>query len=123
MNSFENNPGFNQALEDPGGSLGVALALYYQELKNGRWYLKPIAMEGAYLGFEESEEEIESYLNSLDVKYHKFSDEVQLLDVVSDEIANGKVVGWHIGKMEFGPRALGIAPSWETHEMRICRVK
>ncbi len=65
------------------------------------------SMEGAYLGFEESEEEIESYLNSLDVKYHKFSDEVQLLDVVSDEIANGKVVGWHMGKMEFGPRALG----------------
>ncbi len=27
--------------------------------------------------------------------------------MVSDEIANGKVVGWHMGKMEFGPRALG----------------
>ncbi len=69
-----------------------------RELKNGRVVSQTDSMEGAYLGFEESEEEIESYLNSLDVKYHKFSDEVQLLDVVSDEIANGKVVGWHIGE-------------------------
>ncbi len=101
----------------------MALSLYYQELKNGRVVSQTDSMEGAYLGFEESEEEIESYLNSLDVKYHKFSDEVQLLDVVSDEIATAK---WSVGiwgRWSLDLEHWGIAPSWETLEMRICRVK
>ncbi len=54
--------GFTPASGDAGGSLGVALSLYYQELKNGRVVSQTDSMEGAYLGFEESEEEIESYL-------------------------------------------------------------
>ena len=31
----------------------------------------------------------------------------ELIDRVSHELANGKIVGWFQGKMEFGPRALG----------------
>jgi carbamoyltransferase len=40
------------------------------------------------------------------VPYDPLSEE-QMLDVVSDAILAGKVVGWFQGRMEFGPRALG----------------
>ena len=32
---------------------------------------------------------------------------IRLLDRVADEIAHGKVIGWHQGRFEWGPRALG----------------
>src|SRR5262249_28749758 len=38
--------------------------------------------------------------------YARLSDDV-LLDRVADQLAEGKVVGWFQGRMEFGPRALG----------------
>jgi len=92
---------------DAGGSLGVAYALYYQELNSKRVINKDDSMQGAYLGPKESVEDIENYLKSINAKYHKILNEDKLLDLVTDEIINGKVVGWHIDRMEFGPRALG----------------
>ena len=37
----------------------------------------------------------------------RFDDEAELLDHVAGLLADGKVVGWFQGRMEFGPRALG----------------
>ena len=37
----------------------------------------------------------------------QFQDDVDLLDHVAGVLADGKVVGWFQGRMEFGPRALG----------------
>ena len=63
-------------------------------------------MKGSYLGPRDSEEEIAKFLRSKSVPYKKYSRE-DLPDVVADLLAQGKVIGLHQGRMEFGPRALG----------------
>src|SRR5262249_16943911 len=45
--------------------------------------------------------------NGVEAPSHHFADEPALLDHVSRLLAEGKVVGWFAGRMEFGPRALG----------------
>lgn len=97
------------AAGDAGGSLGAALDYYYHTLGNKRTIdnTRLDGMEGSYLGPEFSDEEIEEYLSSVGAKYVKYQNFQELADAVSDEILNDKVIGWHQGRMEFGPRALG----------------
>jgi len=97
------------AAGDAGGALGGAYSVYYQELNNKRTIdsNKMDKMQGAYLGPKFSDELIKEYLDSIDAKYEYFSEEDKLVDIISSEIANEKVVGWHYDRMEFGPRSLG----------------
>ena len=97
------------AASDAGASVGVAYALYHQELGHERTINphKADKMQGSYLGPKQSNQEIESYLNSIGVTYHAMPNEIELIDKVTDALMEGKVVGWHTGRMEFGPRALG----------------
>jgi carbamoyltransferase len=64
------------------------------------------AMRGSLLGPSYSNDEIEAFLRAKDAPYHFLNDDV-LFNQVAEELANGKVVGWFQGRMEFGPRALG----------------
>jgi carbamoyltransferase len=97
------------AAGDAGGSLGCALNYYYDDLDNQRNcdLTSNDTMKGAYLGPEYSGEDIEYYLKTIQASYVKYDDFDQLVDMVTDAIIDGKVVGWHQGRMEFGPRALG----------------
>jgi len=97
------------AAGDAGGALGAAYSVYYQELKHGRNFAsnQKDKMQGSYLGPHCSKDEIKTYLDSVNARYHYFADESQLIDVVTDALQSEKVVGWHYGRMEFGPRALG----------------
>ena len=63
-------------------------------------------MEGAYTGPEFSDAEIEKELELSDLKFEKCS-ESELTERAARDIADGAVVGWFQGRMEFGPRALG----------------
>jgi carbamoyltransferase len=63
-------------------------------------------MKGSSLGPRHSEEEIESFLQSRNLPYKKYSRDA-LPGVVADLLAAGKIIGLHQGRMEFGPRALG----------------
>jgi carbamoyltransferase len=94
------------AAGDAGGSLGVALAIWHRYLGHPRQAAGRDAMKGSCLGPRDNETEIEAYLQSQHVPYTKYSRE-QLPDVVAELLAQGKVVGLHQGRMEFGPRALG----------------
>jgi carbamoyltransferase len=49
---------------------------------------------------------IKAYLDSIGAKYH-LADRTQLIERTADILADGCVVGWFSGRMEFGPRALG----------------
>jgi carbamoyltransferase len=40
-------------------------------------------------------------------RYHFIDSENELLNLISQSLAEEKVVGWHQGRMEFGPRSLG----------------
>ena len=63
-------------------------------------------MKGSYLGPRHSEAEIESFLQSRQLPYRKYS-RAKLPSVVAELLAAGKIIGLHQGRMEFGPRALG----------------
>jgi len=63
-------------------------------------------MEGAYTGPEYSNEEIRRELENSNLQFESFSD-AELYRRAAQDIADGLVVGWFQGRMEFGPRALG----------------
>jgi carbamoyltransferase len=63
-------------------------------------------MEGADTGPEFSDEQIEKELETSDLRFEKYS-ESELTARAARDIADGAVVGWFQGRMEFGPRALG----------------
>lgn len=60
-------------------------------------------------------------------KIQKFNNENKLLDKIAEELAEGKVVGWFYGNIEFGARALGnrsilAAPFEKSMKDKINRV-
>jgi carbamoyltransferase len=94
------------AAGDAGGSLGAALAVWYQMMDNPRAPDENDSMRGAWLGPEFSEAEIEAYLQSAGAAATRLSDE-RLVERVAELLDDGCVIGWFRGRMEFGPRALG----------------
>ncbi|MBY0552903.1 carbamoyltransferase [bacterium] len=94
------------AAGDAGGSLGAALAAHYLHFSKDR--PKPFndSMKGSYLGPQFSEEYIENFLKSKNIKYTKFTN-TDLYSVICNYLSAEKVIGWFQGRMEFGPRALG----------------
>ena len=102
-----NNIWIQPAAGDAGGSLGAALAFWYNELGNKRSISKEAdEMKGSYLGPSFRDDQIEKTLKLLDAKYKKYSED-NLIDIVAEKIKNEKTIGWFQGRMEFGPRALG----------------
>jgi len=95
------------AAGDAGGALGAAYSAYYQELKNEREIAGTDKMQGSYLGPRFSDHDVHDYLAKIRAEYHTVSDENELLSRVSEALNAGKIIGWHQGRMEFGPRALG----------------
>jgi len=63
-------------------------------------------MDGAYTGPEFSDEEIHAELKISDLRFETYSDG-EVTERAAKDIADGAVVGWFQGRMEFGPRALG----------------
>ena len=95
------------AAGDAGGAVGAALAahhLYKQQNRviNG----KMDGMSGAYLGPSYHQSEIESRLEKAGAKFEVLED-TALIGESAQALADGKALGWHQGRMEFGPRALG----------------
>jgi len=96
------------AAGDAGGALGAALAAYYlNEAAPRRIPARPDALQGAYLGPAFSEQRIRSALLKADLAFDYVPDTEQLLTLTASRLAEGAVVGWFQGRMEFGPRALG----------------
>ena len=94
------------AAGDAGGALGAAQSVWYQYLNNSRTPDSPDSMRGSYLGSTFDDQEIKKVLDSYDAKYEIIQDD-QYENKVANILADGKVVGWMQGAMEFGPRALG----------------
>ena len=94
------------AAGDAGGSLGAALALWYNEMKKERKIFNTDQMQGSYLGPEYSQDEIELKLKEAGAKFDVMKED-ELIDKTAEDLSKGKAVGWFQGRMEFGPRALG----------------
>lgn len=98
------------AAGDSGGAIGAAYMVWHQKLKNHRSFF----MDNAYLGPEYSDDEIRKVLDGVEEELiaknctvEKIEDETELCRQTAKHIAEGKVIGWFQGRMEWGPRALG----------------
>ncbi len=95
------------AAGDAGGALGAALFVWHQLLGNGRTVNnKQDLQSGSYLGPEFSDTEVKQFLDAHGYPYEELQDG-NMPSRVAGLIADGKVIGWFQGRMEFGPRALG----------------
>jgi carbamoyltransferase len=91
------------AAGDSGGALGTAFYVYSAVLNNPRTFEMKHALWGP--GF--TNDEIRATLHRVEAVYDTIDDENDLLERTARMIADGKVVGWFQGRLEFGPRALG----------------
>ena len=94
------------AAGDAGGSLGAALALWYDNLENKRNINRNDNMQGSFLGPEYNQKEIENELNKLGANFRILTED-EIIEKTAKDLENNKAVGWFQGRMEFGPRALG----------------
>jgi carbamoyltransferase len=95
------------AAGDAGGALGAALAVYHLHLDQPRLPHNMLdAMQGAYLGPHFTQTDIEQRLAACGAVF-EVMDEEKLIEATVDALIEEKAVGWHQGRMEFGPRALG----------------
>ena len=88
------------APHDAGSAMGAALLTQYLLLKQRR----QTVLDSALLGPEFSNEAIKTALDASKVRYEERSD---IAADVAELLAQGRVVGWFQGRMEWGPRALG----------------
>ncbi len=98
------------AAGDAGGAIGAALCIWNQGL--GRPRTQPL--QGAYLGprFDDDDvgrelEELSPVLADAGCRLRRAVDDEELCRTVASKLADGAVVGWFQGRMEWGPRALG----------------
>jgi len=94
---------------DAGGALGVAQNIYYEYLNNSKKIdsKKIDSMKGCLIGKSYNNKEVKSFLDSVDANYNEYNSEKEFIEIVTNHIIDKKVIGWHQGRMEFGPRALG----------------
>ncbi|CAA9311482.1 MAG: Nodulation protein nolO [uncultured Cytophagales bacterium] len=96
------------AAGDAGGALGAAYAGWY--LHPGRTRVVSDGrdeMRGSYLGPEFSDKQIAAVLRRHNLSHTFCEDFDGVAGTTARWLADGKVVGWFQGRMEFGPRALG----------------
>ncbi len=100
------------AAGDAGGALGAALMGWQGLRKDSATRACPRlpedsdAMSGSLLGPEFTEDEIATALRDEGALFRRLS-ESEILKTTATLLAEGKVIGWFQGRMEFGPRALG----------------
>jgi carbamoyltransferase len=88
------------AAGDDGVCLGAALAPYLDA--GGKLPVRK--MRHVYLGPESCDAEIEKSLQTYKLRATRVADPAK---TAAELLANGKILGWFQGRMEFGPRALG----------------
>ncbi|MBJ6723174.1 carbamoyltransferase family protein [Geomesophilobacter sediminis] len=98
------------AAGDGGGAIGAAFCVWNQELGQPRGFV----MDHAYLGCGFSRDDIKARLDGKQAelaaegcRVELIEDEAELCRRTAERVAEGKVIGWFQGRMEWGPRALG----------------
>lgn len=90
------------AAGDSGTALGVCYYIHNVLLQQPRSFV----MEHAYTGPEFANGQIDGVVRESDFDWRELSDH-ELTQTAAQAVADGKIVGWFQGRMEFGPRALG----------------
>jgi carbamoyltransferase len=95
------------AAGDAGGALGAALAASHIHFGEARQVQAGDSLQGAYLGPEYAWRDIELMTRRYKAVFQRYAAFDTLAQETARLLADGKVVGWFQGRMEFGPRALG----------------
>jgi carbamoyltransferase len=97
------------AAGDAGGALGAALLAEHVYFDQPRVMSAPgkDAQQGSYLGPAFSSSEVLAFVNRHAYPHTRIDDRAERLATVAGALAEGKIVGWFSGRMEFGPRSLG----------------
>jgi len=95
------------AAGDAGGAAGAALAAWHIGMDRVREVVEPDALKGSFLGPEYHKKDIEKIILQYDAKGEYYTSDEQLYHETARLLADGNVIGWFQGRMEYGPRALG----------------
>ncbi len=91
------------AAGDDGGALGAALWAWHILLgKPRRW-----TQRHAYYGRGYSDAECRAFLDEMRLPYQTCEDEAKFTETIVDALTQKQVIGFHQGRFEWGPRALG----------------
>lgn len=93
------------AAGDAGGALGAAYSAWHGYLEQAR-EAGSDQMQGTFLGPSFSGEQAAAELKKAGAVF-RAHEESEIYPLVAKLLAEGNVVGWVQGRMEFGPRALG----------------
>jgi carbamoyltransferase len=91
------------AAGDSGAALGAALFAHHQVLGHPRGFV----MEHAAWGEQHSMDQIRAAAAATGFRVEECPDEDRMIDRAVELLASGRVIGWHQGRFEWGPRALG----------------
>jgi carbamoyltransferase len=91
------------AAGDDGTAIGAAFFVHQQLEQRPRSFV----MRHAYTGPAFRDEEAAAALESRGLRYRRFSSAEETARAAAAIVAEGGVLGWFQGHMEFGPRALG----------------
>ena len=98
------------AAGDAGGAIGAAYHVYNQVLGNPRVFV----FEKSYLGPEYSDDEVNDALVTRSEELKQENSTIEHISAIetlckktAEKVAEGKVIGWFQGRMEWGSRALG----------------
>ena len=91
------------AAGDDGGALGAALWAWHVLLGKPRKWVQT----HAYYGRSYSDDKCRAFLDEAALKYETYTDESKLTETIVDALTCQKVIGFHQGRFEWGPRALG----------------
>lgn len=86
--------------DDSGGALGAAYYVYHQIMDKPREYV----MTSNFFGPGFSNQDIQSLLTKLKISHQVLDDPAK---VGAELVAQGNIIGWFQGRLEFGDRALG----------------
>ncbi len=98
------------AAGDAGGAIGAAYSVWHETSPNAG---RAEPMRGAYLGPAYGPDAVAALLSEREAEITQANCTVQVMDdealcaATANAIAEGKVIGWFQGRMEWGPRALG----------------
>lgn len=96
------------AAGDAGGALGAAYTAHYIYFDKPReTTTQADEMKGAYLGPEYADHDTRKMAKKYVANFEEFSSFSALAAKTAALLADGNVIGWFQGRMEFGPRALG----------------
>jgi carbamoyltransferase len=90
------------AAYDGGTSVGAAAYVQHHELGAQRTFV----MDHAYWGPEYGDARMKAALESAGIAYEETSID-KVVARAADALADGGIIGWYQGRVEFGPRALG----------------